>query len=45
MYEYDVVNYKTNEEDIIFGHNFTDACERNNYNPKEWKLCSETYID
>lgn len=45
MYEYDVVNNETGEEDIIFGYSFTDACKRNNYNPQEWEKRTENYID
>lgn len=45
MYEYGIYNIITNEEDIIFGHSFEDACRRAKLNPQEWKVIYQEYID
>lgn len=45
MYEYEVLNTKTNEQAIIFGYNWADACRRADYKVDEWKCIFNTYID
>ena len=45
MYEFEVLNIRTNEEAIIFGHSMADACRRASYNVNEWKCVYRGYID
>ena len=45
MYEYGIYNRKTLENEIIYGHNFTNACERNGLNPTEWAMLWCEYVD
>lgn len=45
MYEYEIRNIHTNEETIIFGYSFADACRRSKLNPSDWECWMQTYID
>lgn len=45
MYEFTIVNNKTNEERIIFGYDYTTAMEKFNYDKKEWAFVCRDYID
>ena len=45
MFEFTVKNYKTNEEDIIFGYSMADAMRRNKMSPVEWSVISMNYAD
>lgn len=45
MYEFTIVNNKTNEERIIFGYGYNEAMERANYNRSEWTYVCRDYID
>lgn len=45
MYEYNIINLKTQEEDIIYGRKYQDACDRAGLDPKEWKVIYREYID
>lgn len=45
MREYGITNYKTNENSVMFGRNLADAWRRSGYNPEEWEVYYEEYID
>lgn len=45
MTEYGIYNNNTNEETIIYGYNFEDACRRANLNPQEWEVIYRVYVD
>lgn len=45
MYEFEVMNIKTNEEATIFGYSMADACRRASYSVNEWKCICRSYID
>lgn len=45
MYEYEIMNVKTNERDFIYGYNDHDAWERTSLNPADWKIINWEYID
>lgn len=45
MYEFDIINKATNEENIIFGYDKKDAFRRYNLNISEWEVWMVTYID
>lgn len=44
MWEFDIIN-KDNEQRIIFGYSFKDACNRWGINPAEWTLIGSYYVD
>lgn len=45
MYEFEIINKITDEERIIWGYSYKNACERSKLDPANWiVLCSE-YID
>lgn len=43
MYEFTIINNKTNEEDIVFGYSYDDAMK--NRDKTEWTLLFRDYID
>ena len=46
MYEYTIKNINTNEEDIIFGYNESDARRRANLiDNDEWVVTDWEYVD
>lgn len=45
MYEYRVVNRKTEQETIIFGRTFIDACRRWEIEPAELMVIDCEYVD
>ena len=45
MYEYRIVNRATNEENVIFGYTYTDACKRYKVDPNEMLVIDCEYID
>ena len=45
MWEIVVENKISGECDTIFGYNFEDACRRNKYNPADFILCDQWYVD
>lgn len=45
MYEYRVVNRKTEQETIIFGRTFVDACRRCEVEPAELMVIDCEYVD
>lgn len=45
MYEYGIYNVTTNEENIIFGYSFENACRRANLNPQKWEVTYQEYVD
>lgn len=45
MYEYGIYNIHTDEEEIIFGYNFADACRRAKLNTDEWEILYREYVD
>ena len=45
MTEYGIYNIHTDEEEIIFGYNFTDACRRAKLNPNDWEVIYREYVD
>lgn len=44
MWEYILIN-DDNEEEIVFGYSYYDACARSNLNPDEWEVLVKSYID
>lgn len=45
MTEYGISNIHTNEENIIFGYSFADACRRAKLNVDNWEIIYSEYID
>ena len=46
MWEFDIVNEKTQEYNIIFGYSLSDAFKRYpSFNPDEWECIGQEYID
>ena len=45
MYEYRVVNRKTEQETVIFGRTFIDACRRGKVEPAELMVIDCEYVD
>jgi hypothetical protein len=45
MYEYRVVNRKTEQETVIFGRTFIDACCRWKVEPAELMVIDCEYVD
>ena len=45
MYEYRIINRVTNEENIIFGRTYADACKRWKVDPNEMLVIDCEYID
>lgn len=45
MWEYTIRNLKTDEQTMIWGYSYEDACRRWNINPKEWWLQYWEYVD
>ena len=43
MYEFTIVNNKTNEERVVFGYGYGDAMKK--LNKEEWTLLYKEYID
>ena len=43
MYEFTIVNNKTNEERVVFGYGYSDAMKK--LNKEEWTLLYKEYID
>jgi hypothetical protein len=44
MYEYRVVNRKTEQETVIFGRTFMDACHRWKVEPAELMVIDSEYM-
>ena len=45
MYEYELINIKTNEEAILFGRDIAKAMEKAGLNKEEWKVLRMEYVD
>jgi hypothetical protein len=45
MYEYELINIKTNEETILFGRDIAKAMEKANLNKEEWRVLRMEYVD
>jgi hypothetical protein len=45
MYEYRIINKNTNEENVIFGHTYADACKRWKVDPNEVLVIDCEYVD
>lgn len=45
MNEYGIINKNTLENDVVYGYNFANACERNGLNPAEWTILWLEYVD
>lgn len=45
MYEYIIVNRKTEQETVIYGRSFIDACRRWKVEPAEVKIIDYEYVD
>ena len=45
MWEYGIYNRVTDEEDVIFGYDFLNACIRRGINPDEWEIIYRDYAD
>jgi hypothetical protein len=45
MYEYRIVNRITEEETVIFGYTYADACKRAKLNPEDCELECVEYVD
>ena len=45
MYEMEVKNRYTQEEETIYGYNFEDACRRYKCNPDDYILLGAWYVD
>lgn len=45
MYEYELINIKTNEETILFGRDIAKAMEEARLNKEEWKVLRCEYVD
>jgi hypothetical protein len=45
MKEFHIINIHTNEENIIFGYNPTDAFRRTKLNHNEWIINWVEYVD
>lgn len=45
MYEYRIVNKNTNEENVIFGYTYADACKRWKVDPNEMLVIDCEYVD
>jgi hypothetical protein len=45
MYEYRIVNKTTEEEIVIFGYTYADACKRKKIDPNENLVINCEYVD
>lgn len=45
MYEYRIANKKTEQEAVIFGRTFIDACRRWKMEPAELMVIDYEYVD
>lgn len=45
MYEYRIVNRITEEETVIFGYTYADACKRCKVDPNEVMVIDCEYVD
>ena len=45
MLEYGIFNLHTDEEKVIYGYNFENACNRAGLNPDDWDIIYREYID
>ena len=45
MYEYGVINTKTNKQEVLFGYNLKDACRRANVEAADYEVEYMEYID
>lgn len=45
MYEYRIINKNTNEENVIFGRTYIDACKRWKVDPNEMLVIDCEYVD
>ena len=45
MYEFTIINNKTNEETIIFGYSYTKAMGKRGYDINDYTLLFREYID
>ena len=45
MFEFEIFNKITKEEDVVIGYNFREACESAGLDPTEWKVIGKWYID
>ena len=45
MYEFRLINLTNDNEKIIFGYDYNNACKRANIDPEEWEVYDYEYID
>lgn len=45
MYEFSIYSKIHKKDDIIFGHDYKDACKRAGLNPEEWFVVTAIYVD
>jgi hypothetical protein len=45
MYEFGIVNNKTQQRAIMWGYNWKDAFRRSNKNPEDWEIEYTEYVD
>ncbi len=45
MYEYRIINRINEQENIIFGRSYVDACRRAKLNPAEYTVMDCEYVD
>lgn len=45
MYEYTIINLRTNKETTIFGRTYVDACHRRNLQPADFEVVWAEYVD
>lgn len=45
MYEFHIQHIACNDTDIIFGYDFNDACRRSKFDPEEWQIIMQEYVD
>ena len=45
MYEYHILNKKTQEQEVIFGRTLRQACEKARLDLTEWVLIDRVYAD
>ena len=45
MYEYYILNKKTQEQEVVFGRTLRQACEKARLDLVEWELIDQVYAD
>ena len=45
MYEFEIINVKTDEVNILFGTSYARACEKAGIDPNDWICTYAEYID